>query len=105
MLKTGFSFFREKVYFDVRRERLLKVFVHLQGKEGFVFSQTNPFPVKAYIVDARLSSMVTKAEFAISEVEYTMDKYEGAPCHEYASLDGEKPEFYGFKECSKAVLR
>ena len=49
--------------------------------------------------------MVTKAEFAISEVEYTMDKYEGAPCHEYASLDGEKPEFYGFKECSKAVIR
>ena len=49
--------------------------------------------------------MVTKAEFAISEVEYTMDKYEGAPCHEYANLDGEKPEFYGFKECSKAVIR
>ena len=67
-------FFREKVYFDVRQERLLKVFVHLQGKEGFVFSQTNPFPVKAYVVDLRLSSMFTKAEFAISEVEYTMDK-------------------------------
>ena len=49
--------------------------------------------------------MFTKAEFAISEVEYKMDKYEGAPCFEYANLDGEKPEFYGFKECSKAVIR
>ena len=82
------------------------MFVHLRGEEFFIISQTNPFSVKPVVLDSRLSIMdATKAEFAVTELEYAMDQYNGAPCHDYSFPDVEKSDFDGFKECSKVVIR
>ena len=82
------------------------MFVHLRGEEAFIVSQTNPYPVKAFVLDARSRSLpATKAEFAMSEVEFTIDQYDQAPCHDYTSSNTEITDFHWFKECSEVAIR
>ena len=49
--------------------------------------------------------MVAKVEFAVSQVDYTVDQYDGAPCRDYSYNHSEMSDFDGFMECSKIAIR
>ena len=96
---------RDQVFFEVQRERLYQIYVHLRGEEAFITAKASPFPVKAFIVDARSSSQVTKTEISIAEAEFTMDQYAGAPCQDYSNPSTGTTDYAGFKACIANVLR
>ena len=103
--KYIFSLRREKVFFEVQRDRLFQIYVHLRGEEAFITAKASPFPVKAFIVDARSSSSFVGTDFSIAEAEYSMDQYDGAPCHDYSYPSTGTTDYDGFKECSVNVIR
>ena len=100
-----FSLRREKVFFEVQRDRLFQIYVHLRGEEAFITAKASPFPVKAFIVDASSSSSFIRTEFSIAEAEYSMDQYNGAPCRDYSNPSTGTTDYDGFKECSVNVIR
>ena len=108
VLRNIYHFFppnRQPVYFEVRRERLFQIYVHLRGEEAFIGAKTTPFPVKGFLVDTRSSSVAVAATFSISEAEYKTDQYDGAPCHDYSNPRTGMSDFNGFKDCSLEVMR
>jgi hypothetical protein len=80
------------------------VYVHAKGEETFIISKMKIISIKSFVIDTRLETGITFAEFSVTSSEYKIVEFDGSNCKEYSSADKTVTDFDGFKGCVRGAL-
>jgi hypothetical protein len=89
---------RENVDFKVLRNLTLVVYIHHSGEEDLFLTKVNQYLPKSFKVDTFQESGVIKAEFFITQYEYSLSSFENS-CKEYAKETGLERDIDGYRDC------